>query len=71
MCIGASSPAIPAPPPDPKLTEPRAVSEAAKGAKKDQLKQAKLSAGRQSTVLTGSMGVEDNAKVATKTVLGQ
>lgn len=71
MCLAAKSPAIPAPPPDPKLTTPREVSDAAKNAKKDQKKQAKQAAGRDSTILTGSLGVDDKANVATKTVLGE
>jgi hypothetical protein len=72
MCISTpKAPPIPAPPPDPKLTTPKEVGEAAKTAKKNQKSKAKKSLGRSSTVLTGPLGIQDEARTAGKTVLGQ
>ena len=66
MCFGSSSPApTPPPPPPPKRTDPE-VKEASAREKK------RLSArkGRSSTMLTGGLGITDDAPVAKKPLLG-
>lgn len=72
MCTSSPSPPpIPAPPPPPPETTNKEVSEASREAKRSQRSQAKKAFGRQSTILTGPLGEEEQARTAGKTALGE
>ena len=73
MCFGRSS--KPAPPPPPAAVElpappPTVIDPAVKSARKNEKKAAAQLAGRQSTILTGSRGVLEEANTSKKTLLG-
>jgi len=72
MCT--SSPNIPPPPapiaaPAPVQSNSSEVTTEAKRAKAEQVKASKAKSGRSSTILTGSLGLDDKARTG-KTVLG-
>jgi hypothetical protein len=73
MCFGGSKPAPPPPPPAAvKMPAPPAtqIDPAVKSARKNEKKAAAQLAGRQSTILTGSRGVLEEANTSKKTLLG-
>ncbi len=73
MCM--SSPRMPAPPPPPAPPPelPKELDDATRRARGNERQRAALAAGRNSTILTGPMGLADAASTAGggKTLLGQ
>lgn len=67
MC-GSSSPKVVAPPP--VTPDPVEQDEAVKKIRDTEREKAKKMLGRDSTILTGSSGLEDKAAVQKKTLLG-
>jgi hypothetical protein len=71
MC-NFSAPSPPsAPPPPVEREKPAEVSAQARQARETQQTQATRNLGRRSTILTGSRGLQDQANVTGKTLLGQ
>lgn len=72
MCMGGSKVQAPPPPVEPPPvveSGSKEVSAVAKQAKKEEATKAKQKTGRASTILTGALGVEEQARTG-KTVLG-
>ena len=79
MCMGGGTKVVAPPPPPPVETAPavvdttgagsKEVNAVAKQAKKEEAVKAKQRTGRASTILTGAMGLQDEARTG-KTVLG-
>jgi hypothetical protein len=68
------SPKMPAPPPLPEPIEPPEAELSAEEKEKirqDQLRRDRKRTGRKSTILTGPMGVEEEAEIGKKTLLGE
>lgn len=66
------SPKMPAPPPVQPLPEPPELSEEDKARiAEDERKREMKRKGRRSTILTGPLGVEEEATVEKKTLLGE
>ena len=73
MCFGRSKSAPPPPPPaavEVPAAPPTVIDPAVKTARKNEKKAAAQLAGRQSTILTGSRGVLEEANTSKKTLLG-
>ena len=68
MCPAPSAPSAPKPPPPPPEVADFAASSAAGEA---QRKAAKKRVGRQSTIKTNPLGIEEEANVQKKTLLGE
>lgn len=68
MCT-ASKPDIP-PPPAPPAEPPRSIDPEVKEARRQEVDDARARAGRQTTIATGSLGLEDDANVAKRRSFG-
>ena len=73
MCVPILSPSEPEPTPviSSANTEPKPVNEDFKASREEERRRARIAGGRESTLLTGALGLNNKASVKKKSLLGE